>query len=261
MAAQPAGALHLSGQLQAGLAQKSLHPSPTWLSRFLATQRPNMPPQALLSTASFRLLASDIRTTLSAAPNRILPGDVQDVHIKERTLPAGEVVIQIIDVEDLGLSRWSQIEAIDADARGESMRGREIIRVPVAELNEAGDLGRGGLPATGAGGHAGAAARGAAGSTQKSGPHKVLMQDAKGVMVYGFEMETIEGIHVGMGIGAKMVLKGCTAARGMVLLEPVTVVYLGGKVEALHTAWVKGRKERLEALIEAGSKEDVDMEE
>lgn len=54
-------------QISAHLQEtKSLHPNPTWLASFLASQRPNTPLPALVQTAKFRLLASDITSTLVA---------------------------------------------------------------------------------------------------------------------------------------------------------------------------------------------------
>jgi RecQ-mediated genome instability protein 1 len=54
-----------------------------------------------------------------------------------------------------------------------------------------------------------------------------------------------------MSIGMKVVLKpGTIVARGVVLLEPATVVVLGGKIEALHKSWLENRKKDLKAAIE-----------
>ena len=49
-----------------------------------------------------------------------------------------------------------------------------------------------------------------------------------------------------MGIGCKvLVRRGARVGRGVVLLEPGTVVVFGGKVDVEDKAWRAGREERL----------------
>lgn len=129
-------------------------------------------------------------------------------------------------------SRWEQIEAIEALERGEGTKGREIIRVPPSEDNAESNaaLNRGG------------------------GPHKLLLQDVKGIRAYGIELKGIEGVGLGMSIGTKMVLKNVIMARGIILLEPATTTMLGGKIEALHKTWKDNRKAELKAAIEANER-------
>ena len=218
-------AAQISAQLT---ATKPLTPNPTWLSSFLTTQRPTTPLPALTQTACFRLLASDITTSLTTSPSTCFPQAVHDANIKERRL-SGSIAVQVLAVEDMSKSRWEQIEAIEALERGEGTRGREIIRVAAAEEDDS------------------------AGATVKKGggPHKLLLQDAAGRRVYGIELKGLEGVGVGMSIGCKVVLKNALVARGVVLLEPATTVVLGGKMEELHKAWKEGRKAELKAAIEA----------
>jgi len=220
---------HLTNELSQHLNAKHLAPSPAWRAAFLATQRPTTPLAAIQRTALFRLLNSDITTSLFSTPAAALPADILNAEIVSRRLP-GPVVVQVLDVEDVGHSRWSQVEAIEAYERGETTKGREIIRVVPGE-------------AGGAEG-SGAEAQGK-GST---GPHKLLLQDIEGVRVYAFELQNVEGLDK-MDIGAKMVLKGVGVARGVILLEPGGVQVLGGKLDTLHEAWKKGRKERLNSGI------------
>ena len=40
-------------------------------------------------------------------------------------------------------------------------------------------------------------------------------------------------------------------ARRVVLMEPTTTTVVGGKIEALHKAWMEGRKTALKAGIDA----------
>ena len=222
-------AAQISAQLT---ATKFLTPNSIWLSNFLTTQRPTTPLPALTQTACFRLLASDIRNSLTSAPSTCFPQDVHNANFKERRLP-GSIAVQVLAVEDMSKSRWEQIEAIEALERGEGTKGREIVRVVATEDGDS-----------------------AGATVQKGGgPHKLLLQDAAGRRVYGIELKGLEGVGLGMSIGCKMVLKNVLVARGVVLLEPVLITVLGGKIEELHKAWKEGRKAELKAAIEENGHE------
>ncbi len=148
----------------------------------------------------------------------------------------GPVVVQLLGIEDMGKSRWEQVEAIEALERGEGTKGREIIRVAATEGDD--DDGSSGAVVGKGGG----------------GPHKLSLQDARGTGVYGIELKGIEGVGLGMSIGCKMVLKNVPVARGVLLLEPANTTILGGKIEALHRAWKENRKAELKAAIEANER-------
>jgi RecQ-mediated genome instability protein 1 len=153
--------------------------------------------------------------------------------VRERKLPAS-IPVQVLGVEDLSRSRWEQLEAMEAQERGEMTKGREIIRVVETEGGEDG----------------GGAARVSAGASGSGGPHRLVLQDVTGQTVYGLELKAVKGVGVGMSIGTKMVLSGVMVARGVVLLEPERVVVLGGKIDALHKVWVENRKKDLLAAVE-----------
>ena len=216
-------ASQLAAQL---LSSKDLRPTPEWLSKFLSKQRPSTPVQSLVQTAHFRLLASDITSSLS--PHECFPADVSNPQIRERKLQAS-IVIQILGVEDISRSRWEQIEAIEAIERGEGTRGREIIRVAATEEED-----------DGSGGNVG----------PKGGVHKLHLQDAAGNQVYGLELKPIEGVGLGMNIGCKIRLKDAIVARGIVMLEPGSATIIGGKIDTLHRAWKESRKIELRKGIE-----------
>ncbi|CAI7577431.1 unnamed protein product [Penicillium glandicola] len=140
--------------------------------------------------------------------------------IQERRLQ-GSIPVQVLDIEDIGTSLWSQIEAIERVERGEAIRGREIVRtIAVGEDPEASENNRANNnPANGA---------------------------ATGTMAVGVEMQRIDGIALEkLAIGAKLLLRNPSVARGMVLLSPESVTLLGGKIEALDKPWREGRKARL----------------
>jgi RecQ-mediated genome instability protein 1 len=135
--------------------------------------------------------------------------------------------VQVLDIEDIGSSRWSQVEAIESEERGEKTKGREIIRVVASEEGE----------------------------TQQNmsgGPHKLLLQDSQGSRVYGFELFDVDGINLNMNIGTKLVLRDVTVARSTVLLDPKSVAVLGGKIEDMHKRWEEGRKEALKTAARGG---------
>lgn len=216
-------------QVLSHLTSKSLHPAPHWLASTLATQRANTPLPALKSTILFRLLASDITTSLQHAPANSFPADVLDASRQERVL-RGPVVVQVLDVEDIGHSKWSQIERIEEGERGETTKGREVIRTVAGEVGD-----------------------GDATLSASAGPFKLHLQDANGTRVYAIEIASVAGISLGMSIGAKIVLRDFKVARGVVLLEgAASAEMLGGKVGAWDKAWREGRKQRLLEAVGSG---------
>ncbi|MCJ1407219.1 hypothetical protein MMC19_001290 [Ptychographa xylographoides] len=217
-------AIQIAAQLK---ANKALEPSLSWLEACLGTARPATPMTAMYQTALFRILASDITMSLQPVPSACFPADILNADIKERHLE-GPIVLQVIDIEDMSKSRWEQVEAIEALERGEGTKGREIIRVVATEDGD--------NPNTAA--------------NKGGGPHKLLVQDTRGVRLYGIELKTVNGISLGMSLGSKMVLKNVAVSRGVIMLEPTTTTLLGGKIESLHKDWKANRKAHLKAAIE-----------
>lgn len=164
-----------------------------------------------------------------------------------------DVVVQVLDIEDVGRSKWEQIEALESERKGETTKGRQVIRV-VAALE-------GGEPASTAatqalGTQAGGAA-GQGGASKVQGPFKLLLQDWKGVAVWSFELKRCERIgYPGvMSIGCKILLrKGTKVARGKVLIEPSSAVVLGGKIEGMDKKWREGREKSLREAVGDGKR-------
>ncbi|PLB38417.1 OB fold domain-containing protein [Aspergillus candidus] len=228
-----------SAQLTTHLQTKySLPVSPTWLNAFLAStqQHRTVPLSALTQTAHFRLLASDFRDSLTTeTSSSLLPEDIFNPTVQERRLQ-GPIPVQVLDIDDIGTSLWSQVEAIERVERGEAVRGREIVRTVNVDDSEGVTRGSS-TTTTNAGAHE---------SGGSNGPHRLILQDARGTRAVAIELKSVGGIALGsMAIGAKLVLRDVTVARGMVLLTPECVTLLGGKVEALDLAWREGRKQRL----------------
>ncbi|KAH8819696.1 hypothetical protein F5884DRAFT_761442 [Xylogone sp. PMI_703] len=221
-------------------------PSTQFLSPILQSRAAPLP--ALIATAKHRLLSADLTTqnllhtsTLSFPPNLSDPGT------KSLTLNAGDIPVQVLDIEDLSRSKWEQIEALEVEKNGEMTRGREIIRV--AALG--GDNEDAGTQPTATNNQPTAAATARSGGGG-GGPYKLLLQDRSGQRVFGFELFRVEkiGYPPFMSIGCKIMLKrGCKVARGMVLLEPSTTVVLGGKIEGLDKSWREGREARLRVAV------------
>lgn len=234
--AMPAASSHaeVKASITAYLTSKNVPPSTEWLRSFMPSIRLNMPIIALRKTALFRLLASDITQSVdTSGPSSVFPPGTSTPDVREKKL-AGPITVQVLDVEDIGRSRWSQVESIEAQERGEMTKGREVIRVVDDETNTDNT---------------------ATENAASPGPHKLLLQDAKGTKVYGLELDGVSGIGVQMAIGSKLVLRDATVARGVVLLEPRGVEILGGKVEAWEKKWRSERKDALKRTAGLGEGE------
>lgn len=244
---------------QSLLSQNLPPPHPSFLNPILtpnsASQR--LPPlAALTATAKIRLLNSDLTAPniLDQTKAAAYPPSICDVRTIERKL-ATDVVVQVLDVEDIGRSKWEQIESLEMERKGEFSKGRKVVRVAPAD-------GDGEAPSTAA--------------TQapdvnllpkfvSSGPFKLLLEDFKGQRIYGFELKRVDKIGMpgggngAMSIGCKVLLKkGAKVARGMVLLEPASTVVLGGKIEEKDKAWREGREKNLREAVGDGKRRRED---
>ena len=223
-------AANIAAELTQHLNARHLYPTAAWLQSFVSKTRPNTPLPAVKQTALFRLLATDITTSLNQPAVSVFPHDILKGTTQSRVL-AGPILCQVLDIEDIGQSRWSQVESIEARERGETTKGREIIRV-VEQDNEG--------------------VTDAAAPTQSRGPFKLLLQDAKGLKIYAMDLKGIEGLNTSMTMGAKLLLRNIDVLRAVVMFEPGNVQVMGGKLDALDKAWKEGRKERLMHSAKAG---------
>jgi RecQ-mediated genome instability protein 1 len=216
-------AANIAAELTQHLNGRHLYPSMAWMQNVLSTTRPNTPLPALKQTVGFRLLATDITTSNNPPATSIFPSDILKGSVPSRVV-TGPVLCQILDIEDIGNSRWSQVEAIEARERGEMTKGREIVRVVEQENDD---------PSA------------AQTPIHSKGPFKLLLQDAKGLKIYALDLRGIEGLNTNMTIGVKLLLKNFDVRRAVIMLEPSGVQILGGKLESLDKAWREGRKDRL----------------
>lgn len=216
-------------QIRSRLLGKHLPPTQAWLNAFVAAQNPNVPVAALKQTALFRLLTSDLTLAVDKMAISAFPANVLEPSIKERTL-TGSIPVQVLDVEDVGCSRWSQVEAIEAAERGETTKGREIIRVVPGESSSTD-----------------------AQNESSEGPCRLLVQDVNGTKLYAFELNSIPGIGLKMSIGAKLILEKVTISRTVLMLEPCNTTFAGGRMDSLHKAWKADQKARLKtAFVDIG---------
>ncbi|KAK4242904.1 hypothetical protein C8A03DRAFT_28903 [Achaetomium macrosporum] len=260
--------MEIATQLQTSLRSTSNPvPSLTWLQTLATSRNPAPPLASLLATARTRLLASDLTTPglLDAqymAAHSLPPNMPQTLATARETRLGREVVVQVLDIEDVSRSRWEEVERLEAVARGEGTRGREVIRVNSSSAADGADgdgeeeLAQGG---SGGGGQQqqGEAAGGGQGSAGRNATHKLVVQDCKGQRVHAIELKRVDKLGVGTTmIGEKILLRaGTVVARGVVLLDPAQCVVLGGKVEAWHRAWVDGRLARLREAVGADRRE------
>ncbi|GJC77534.1 recQ-mediated genome instability protein 1 [Colletotrichum liriopes] len=163
-----------------------------------------------------------------------------------------DVPCQVLDVENLSLSRWEQVEELEAVARGEQTTGRRVVRLVSAEEPEYDNLDEGsGAGAAGGGGRATQQMQQQM-QQRRNATHRIVLQDFKGQKVYAMELRRIERIGIGStNVGEKIMLKkGTVIARGTVLLEPDKCVLLGGKIDTWQRAWLEGRMARLKEAVE-----------
>ena len=262
----PVMSTNLAIQLRSELFSRySLVPSEQWLNEFLSGSRnPSHPLAALTSTAHFRLLSTDFTTTLSARQGQTYPSTIADVNTKELVLQS-DIPVQILDIQDTSVSKWTQIEAIERVERGEEIRGREVIRnVPGINDDEdgtSGEQGHGSSSRPSAATSSNTSGEARKGST---GPHKLLLQDVSGSKAWAFELSRIERITIvnsnpplpraatvpapveGMQIGCKVVLKkGTKVRRGLIMMTPSNTMVMGGRVESWDKKWRESRKATL----------------
>ncbi|RYP42453.1 hypothetical protein DL767_000141 [Monosporascus sp. MG133] len=250
--------MDLSHQIQTGLGNQGL-PVPTinWIQGVMSARNPPPPLPALVATARSRLLAADLTNPALLEPSApAFPPNLASAQVQETKL-SRDILVQVLDIDNLSKSKWEQVEELEAIARGEQTRGREIIRLPTGnEADEEGDDSSATQSVSGGSGRPGAAGRAgtaSANATSKNSTHRLVLQDCRGQKVYALELRRVERIGIGtLNIGEKIMLKkGATVARGVVLLEPATCVVLGGKVEVWQKAWLEGRLARLKEAVGA----------
>ena len=207
-------------------------PSQQWLQS-LVSARVLPPLPALIATAKIKLSKLDLLIpglfSADSPPSSYLPPNVAQPDKKEVVLK-GPVVLQVLEVYDIGKSKWEQIEAIESIERGEKTKGREIIRdIPNPE-DEGGED----------------AFAASVAQSKNAGPHKLVLQDWKGTQMYGMEVEGVQKVGITMAIGSKIVVSNLSVCRGVAMLDGNNATVLGGEIKELNEKWVKERKKMLQ---------------
>ncbi|KZL80393.1 mediated genome instability protein rmi1 [Colletotrichum incanum] len=247
--------MDFTAQIRSALQSQSFPtPSVPWTTT-LTSRVPTPPLPSLIATAKARLLASDLTTAGLLEPSSTAAIPQINPETPETVLQK-DVPCQVLDVENLSLSRWEQVEELEAVARGEQTTGRRVVRLAAAEESEYDNLDEGsGAVAAGGGGRATQQMQQQQ-QQRRNATHRLVLQDCKGQRVYAMELRRIEKIGIGStNIGEKVILKkGTIIARGTVLLEPDKCVLLGGKIDAWQRAWLEGRMARLKEAVEGERK-------
>ncbi|GAW26615.1 putative mediated genome instability protein rmi1 [Rosellinia necatrix] len=256
--------MDLPEQIRSGFQSQGLPlPSVAWIQTAMPNRSPLPPLPALIATVKTRFLAADLTNpALFDSPSPAFPPNSGSPEVKEVKL-VYDVPVQVLDIENLSKSKWEQAEELEAIARGEQSKGRQIIRLPTGD--EADEFSVDGQPAQstasavdrpGLRGNAAAPSGAAANVASKAATHRLLLQDCRGQQRYGLELKRIDKIGIGtLNIGEKIILKkGAILARGTVLLDPTTCTIIGGKVEMWQKDWVEGRLARLREALGAGSR-------
>lgn len=155
---------------------------------------------SLLRSLRFRLLASDFTRSLLALPHTTFPTDIHTSPRYSAPAPgvvlAGPIAVQIVEIVDVGATAAAQAARLEPELHpaGSVGRGRDVIRTVEPGAEE----GTGPAPPP----PPTRTAPAAVASTESTGPHKLLLEDAAGRRVWAFELVKIPGI----GIGGKMKL-------------------------------------------------------
>lgn len=246
--------MDISFQLKSAILSQSLPPPSSSLLTSLTTARTPPPPlPSLVATARARLLACDLTSSsLVDASIMTLPASACDPTTKQLRLSTG-VHVQVVDVENLSLSRWEQAEELEAVERGERTQGRQVIRI-----DDSAGADEGSETQTQQGGGARPSAAQAAGSAPgKNTTHRLTLQDRSGTRIFALELRRMPNVGVNTtSIGEKILLKaGTVVARGTVMLTPETCLFLGGKIDAWNRSWAAGRLARLKDSMEAAGEQ------
>jgi RecQ-mediated genome instability protein 1 len=177
--------MSLPAQVLAHFASKQLYISQTYVSTLINSTHP--PPTtitpAILTTYHASFLNSSLQQ--SGSPQSYLPNSVPTQH---NVSIQGPTLVQVIHVQDIGISRLAQLEALEKAINETGPQGRRVVGLPADEED---DNNRG---------------QNDADEELSVGKSicKVLLEDGRGERVYGMEAKPIEGIKVGMALGCKV---------------------------------------------------------
>lgn len=161
----------------------------------------------------------------------------RNLHALNNARLEGPFLLQIVSVQDIGLSRIQQLERLTEFESGEYEDSKRIQRY----AGDEGDEGEGHREEMSLDAPVG------------KGMCKLVVEDAQGLSAYAVEDQPVTGVRVGIALGAKMRVRDVQVLRGMLFLTPASVELLGGQIDA----WNVDRLKRLRQEIASGlPKED-----
>ena len=181
-------AMSLQTQVLAHFTSKQIHLSPRYIATLLNSLNPV--PTGLNQGILERFQASFLNSTLqqSAGPQSFLSPDLPNQH--NVSIP-GPALVQIVHVQDIGISRLAQLEALEKALNEQGPQGRRVIDLPPEDEAEDNPTQNGSL---------------SEGLSVGKGICKILLEDGRGERVYGMEVKPLEGIKVGMQLGCKVAI-------------------------------------------------------
>ncbi|KAK9237212.1 hypothetical protein V1525DRAFT_388708 [Lipomyces kononenkoae] len=156
------------------------------------------------------------------------------------TTIAGPITFQIVEVQEIGMSKCEQLRTIEEALSESGGSGRKMVReLPadgggrVEEIDATGSLETSTSIANGVQFHtlSGAQAGWMRSPIVGKVLCKVLLQDSLGRYYWALESKPINELQVGLKLGSKVTLTNFTALRGVIMLKPTSVVIHGGAID------------------------------
>lgn len=139
------------------------------------------------------------------------------------TILRDEILVQIIDIYDIGTSKYRQLQRIDQTQSSNTDKLRT--RFPTAEDNSDEPL--------------------------NASLHKLVIQDSSGTLIYAIEYKKIPELSHETLLGCKLLLKNTKFQRGVALLEPASVQVLGGSIASMNVDRTHNYYSRLSVDLKA----------
>ncbi|KTW30182.1 hypothetical protein T552_00661 [Pneumocystis carinii B80] len=207
------------------LESKSLYVHLNWIEETLHQIDASLNNKELEQQILQCLLNSDIKKALT--PQSCLPIDIFDQH--NQVLP-GPYCLQIIHVQDIGISIFNQLEYLEQFDDSGNIKSYNIIRNNLSDVDDDDDI-----P-----------------DINNSPPKKfckLILEDSSGLCVWAIEHKPIKEIHVAINLGAKILLKNILVLRGVLILNPSNLTFLGGEIFQLKNYFPSGFKNQLKSLL------------
>jgi hypothetical protein len=165
-------------------ASRQQHLSPNFIASILQSIRPTPTTCTPSLLSRIQSVFYEAPLSQSAATTSYLPPNIIEKH--NIAIP-GPILVEIIHVQDIGLSRIAQLEALEKWENEHGPQGRQVVDLPPTEQDD--DVGE---------------TVSAKDSSIGKGMCKVLFEDGGGQQCYGMEVKPIDEVRVGMALGCKV---------------------------------------------------------